>query len=171
MSKVWRNQNLKHKHIFTIYTCQKSEMRIGERRKTEKYLKQEGGVVLFFYTLSEILCHKSWGMRKESKFRLWKTLEVVVVGVVLVGLEEAVGEREERREKASTIWHSVFFFSFPYWLWLFWRLKGPTFMLSGENRGRGKYKKIFIERKKPNTKANRLCMYIVHMYLSLFLNP
>ena len=140
MSKVWRNQNLKHKHIFTIYTCQKSEMRIGERRKTEKYLKQEGGVVLFFYTLSEILCHKSWGMRKESKFRLWKTLEVV--GVVPVGFDEAVGEREKRGERKLVRFGTVcLLFSFPYWLWLFWRLKGPTFMLSGENRGRGKYKK------------------------------
>ena len=39
-------------------------------------------------------------MRKESKFRLWKTLEVVV-GVVLVGLEEAAGERERERERGE----------------------------------------------------------------------
>ena len=38
-------------------------------------------------------------MRKESKFRLWKTLEVVGV-VELVGFGEAVGERE-REERES----------------------------------------------------------------------
>lgn len=159
----------KHKHIFTIYTCQKSEMRIGERRKTEKYLKQEGGVVLFFYTLSEILCHKSWGMRKESKFRLWKTLEVV--GVELVEFGEAVGEREERREKASTIWHSVFSLFFPILALIILKIKGTHVYAVGRESRKREIQKIFIERKKPNTKANRLCMYIVHMYLSLFLNP
>lgn len=43
------------------------------------------------------------------------------------------------------------------------------FMLSGETRGRGKYKN-FIEQKKPNTKTNR-SMYIVHcthVYILIF---
>ena len=106
-------------------------------------------------------------MRKESKFRLWKTLEVVV-GVVLVGFEEAVGEREERREKASTIWHSVFSLFFPILALIILKIKGTHVYAVGRESRKREIQKKFIERKKPNTKANRF-MYVHCTHVSILI--
>lgn len=107
-------------------------------------------------------------MRKESKFRLWKTLEVVV-GVELVGFGEAVGEREERREKASTIWHSVFSLFFPILALIILKIKGThVYAVGGESRKREIQKNIYRTEKTKHESKQVMYVHCTHVSILIF---
>ena len=108
-------------------------------------------------------------MRKESKFRLWKTLEVVGV-VELVGFGEAVGERErERREKASTIWHSVFSLFFPILALIILKIKGThVYAVGGESRKREIQKNIYRTEKTKHESKQVMYVHCTHVSILIF---
>ena len=77
-------------------------------------------------------------------------------------------EREERREKASTIRHSVFALFFPTLALIILKIKGTHVYAVGRESRKREIQKKFIERKKPNTKANRF-MYVHCTHVSILI--